>query len=415
MGSSAASRLDSRLHDLESSEQSDGEDHWGKPPSLSRAPTMPLAPSAVDLAEEPTSRPWCIDHGRWLEAMSTADLWRALELGLLPQDIRVWREGLECWTPACDVRALGWAASRQAPACVDLAATSSDEGSEPCSTGPLSFALTPEDLRAIAPRWDTGGAQRDPGSSQVERAERATITSRPPARLSTGRATRDGELSGPVSLELPSSFPHVPSFAPETLRSALDVRPALSSASLMPGDDVDGALPDRASYRWTRVAKRLRDRRNLAPLAAGSAVAALAIGLALLDALTPPHLASTSARVGLGPGAAEIAARVAPPAAVAPAAVAPAAVAPGLAASTPGLVAPATPGLAASAAPGLAAPAAPGPAAPRPAVRRAPDHAPLTTAPSVPPAKGRHERGQYRLRRGHAERPVPRALLRSGS
>jgi GYF domain 2 len=41
---------------------------------------------------------WCIDRGPTLETMTTFELWLAIASGQIPADVRVWREGLECWT-----------------------------------------------------------------------------------------------------------------------------------------------------------------------------------------------------------------------------------------------------------------------------------------------------------------------------
>lgn len=75
----------------------------------SRTETLPCAgmPAAM---EEPCELPtpsqrarnelsWCIDFGDQLRTMSTFDLWMAIERGEISATLRVWREGMECWTP----------------------------------------------------------------------------------------------------------------------------------------------------------------------------------------------------------------------------------------------------------------------------------------------------------------------------
>ncbi|WP_199693419.1 DUF4339 domain-containing protein, partial [Sorangium cellulosum] len=190
--------------------------------SLCSAPTMPFSSHAGSVEGPPASRPWCVDHGDHLEAMSTVELWRALEEGELPHSTRVWREGLECWTPAGEVKALGWTISQPPPR--DEAPAVSAAGDGPESTGPLSFALTPDDLRSVAPRFHQDG----PARARDERADSFVLGPFPLAESAAQRETP----SPPISLEIPSCFPAIPSSAPDTLPSA--VAPRLSAAHLGP-------------------------------------------------------------------------------------------------------------------------------------------------------------------------------------
>lgn len=61
----------------------------------------------------PLERPrltWAVDLGNTeVRAMSTFDLWRALSVGELSSEVRVWRVGRECWTPAIEVPELACA------------------------------------------------------------------------------------------------------------------------------------------------------------------------------------------------------------------------------------------------------------------------------------------------------------------
>ncbi|WP_437952122.1 hypothetical protein WME98_16250 [Sorangium sp. So ce296] len=393
--------------------------------SLCSAPTMPFsshASSAEERADEPAeSRPWCVDHGDWLEAMSTVALWRALELGELPHSTRVWREGLECWTPAGDVKALGWTVSQPPPR--DEAPALSAAGEGPESTGPLSFALTPDHLRPVAPR-------PHPGGPRDERADSFLLAPLPPAEA----AARHETTSPPISLEIPSCFPAVPSSPPDTLPSAGTARAGAAKPGRGPARgarDADQAPRGRASGTWSRLARlarRARASRSAVSLAAGSAAIVLALGLSVLNALAPAAAPSTAAaapaaRLGVAPGVAAAAAQAvahAPAlAGAAGAAALPAAAptpAPALAkgaGAAPAEGAGAAPAEGAGAAPaeGAGAALAEGADAPELPPQRA-GKAPAAGAKPAP--LGRRERGQVRLRRGRYEPDGARGIGHPG-
>ncbi|WP_437778400.1 hypothetical protein [Sorangium sp. So ce1097] len=389
--------------------------------SLCSAPTMPFSSHAGSEEEPAESMPWCVDRGDWLEAMSTVALWRALELGELPHSTRVWREGLECWTPAGDVKALGWTISQPPPR--DEAPAVSATGEGPESTGPLSFALTPDDLRSVAPR-----AQKDgPAGARGERADLFALDPFPLAEPAARRETPPP----PISLEIPSCFPAIPSSAPDTLPSAGAARPGAAQ----PGPARDAAQPARvrASGTWSRLARRTRASRSAVSFAAGSAAVVLALGLSVLNALGPARAPAAAAgppaaHRGVAQGVAAAAAQVVPsvpehagaagtPAAGLPAASLPAAGLP--AAGLPAASLPAAGLPAAAAVPGTALP---GPAAqPTSAGAASAEDAGAPASPAhragkAPPAGakpapvGRRERGQFRLRRGRSEADAARGI-----
>ncbi|MGK3999270.1 hypothetical protein [Sorangium sp. So ce1024] len=415
--------------------------------SLCNAPTMPFSSRAGSVEEPPESKPWCVDHGGWLEAMSTVALWRALELGELPHSTRVWREGLECWTPAGEVKALGWTISQPPPR--DEAPAVSAAGEGPESTGPLSFALTPDDLRSVAPRAHQDG----PAGARGERADAFALDRFPPAEP----AARHETPTPPISLEIPSCFPAIPSSAPDTLPSAGAARPGAAQPG--PGRGArDAAQPARvrASGTWSRLARRARASRSAASIAAGSAAVVLALGLSVLNALGPAQAPAAAAgppaaHRGVAQGVAAAAAQVVPsvpePAVAAGAAAGLPAAAALPAAGHPAAAALPAAGLPAAAAlPAAGLPAANLPAAGLPGVAALPDAAPLpggalsgaavqaasageasaedAGAPASPahragkaPAAGakpapvgRRERGQFRLRRGRSEADTARGI-----
>jgi hypothetical protein len=87
-------------------------------PRRASLPTVPETqmslPSAVegDETPHPLDKPrltWSVDLGEELRAMSTFELWYALNTGDLPPEIRVWRLGREAWTAAREVPELACA------------------------------------------------------------------------------------------------------------------------------------------------------------------------------------------------------------------------------------------------------------------------------------------------------------------
>ncbi|WP_437913469.1 hypothetical protein WME73_43625 [Sorangium sp. So ce302] len=383
----------------------------GQLSSLCSAPTMPFTSHAGGAEEAPAeSKPWCIDRGDFLEAMSTVTLWRALELGELPHSTRVWREGLECWTPAGEVKALGWTISQPPPR--DEAPALSAAGEAPESTGPLSFALTPDDLSSVAPRFHQGA----PAKARGERAEAFPLGRFP---LSEAVLRRDSP-SQPISLDIPSCFPTAPSSPPDTLPSAVAPRPGAAKPGLGPARgerDADQTPRGRVSGAWSRLARRARVSRGAAGAAAGSAALVLVLGLSVLSVVAPEAsparpAAAQAAHLGVAQGVAAAAAQVAVPAPDLAASAGAAA----LAVATPahdGAAAEAAPARDGAAADAISAreeaAATPGEGTGAPAL---PLHrAEKASASSAKPApSGRRERGQFRLRRGRSEADATRGI-----
>lgn len=70
----------------------------------------------LEVVFEDEPKAWCVDLGESLEPMDDAELCDAIESGEVTSDMRVWRAGLECWTPVEDLPelapVLGAASSR---------------------------------------------------------------------------------------------------------------------------------------------------------------------------------------------------------------------------------------------------------------------------------------------------------------
>lgn len=248
------------------------------PAAESEAPTMPcVVSSKAPVGDGPPSLPWCVDRGAALEAMSTTALWRALDAGILPPETRVWREGMECWTPASQVRELRWTVARLSPA--------PEAGEERGEGAVVSVGLTPAEL-GVVKQWAAAAAPRPPeppGSSREARSELPTL-------MSTPEPPEDAVGASPISLELPTSFPQAPvsreAAGPEgpPCEAPAPVEVAPSAGRSESAERPASGTRPRLSQR---LAERLARRRDAVFVAAGFAVAALSIGAALAESAAP--------------------------------------------------------------------------------------------------------------------------------
>lgn len=94
---------------------------------------------------------WCIDRGPSLDTMTTFELWLAIASGQVERDVRVWREGLECWTEVEQVPDLACAlvplSSRTGAALAGIPRSESDVWAP--STPPLVSETDPQKLVAM--------------------------------------------------------------------------------------------------------------------------------------------------------------------------------------------------------------------------------------------------------------------------
>jgi GYF domain 2 len=106
------------------------------------AETLPASELPASVAPEAC---WCIDAGAALTTKTTFELWTAIERGEIAPSARVWREGMECWTPIAQVAELALAlpddapSATSAPASPEATATPETPGT-PAARG----ATTPE-------------------------------------------------------------------------------------------------------------------------------------------------------------------------------------------------------------------------------------------------------------------------------
>jgi hypothetical protein len=131
---------------------------FAEPPPSSRRSTTPTTPYAgyadtlpAPSSPSPSQPEWCVDTGALMHTMTTFELWEALERGDVLAWMRVWREGMECWTPVGEIAdfACALAAIPPPPADPDPdpdpEPTPAPELSADADTGPLSTpTVTPE-------------------------------------------------------------------------------------------------------------------------------------------------------------------------------------------------------------------------------------------------------------------------------
>jgi hypothetical protein len=64
---------------------------------------IPYEPTLYAAEEAPRSAEWCVELGDVIAAMCTSELEEAIARGDVTQVMRVWRMGLEAWTPVEDL------------------------------------------------------------------------------------------------------------------------------------------------------------------------------------------------------------------------------------------------------------------------------------------------------------------------
>jgi hypothetical protein len=179
----------------------------------SAAETSPVSDATLD----PARPEWCVDTGADLRPMSTFDLWSAIERADVAPWMRVWREGLECWTPVQDLPELHWATHAGALASLDdspyaAAApellpperTPANEAREEARPGrTLPGLAAPEPRDSIATPAPTVAAPAP--VAEATRAARWLAAGSTVAALSIGAALL--HLAGPLSLAAPAVAP----------------------------------------------------------------------------------------------------------------------------------------------------------------------------------------------------------------
>ncbi len=79
----------------------------GRSEAVTRAYADPYADTHASFGS--THPHWCVDVGTGLLTLTTFELWEALERGQVLAWMRVWREGMECWTPVGEIAEFAWA------------------------------------------------------------------------------------------------------------------------------------------------------------------------------------------------------------------------------------------------------------------------------------------------------------------
>ncbi|APR83633.1 Hypothetical protein A7982_08982 [Minicystis rosea] len=186
--------------------------------------------------------------------MTTFELWSAIERGEVAAWMRVWREGLECWTPLGELPELQWAvanANRMAAKTAIAPAPSLETATpEPTPESPLSEplppqAITPEPIAPVAKQTTKDTARA------VSRLSRGAVPESEPAPVSEARPKVPASRwvlagSAVASLAIAAALLHA------TLPSARSTDPrSVSAAELpkvtQPADPPAGAHPSPPS------------------------------------------------------------------------------------------------------------------------------------------------------------------------
>jgi hypothetical protein len=76
-------------------------------PATEKSAELPTLPADLGRRRRRQPRPWCVDSGAHIATMSTVELRLAVASGDVGAAVRVWREGMECWTPVEELPELG--------------------------------------------------------------------------------------------------------------------------------------------------------------------------------------------------------------------------------------------------------------------------------------------------------------------
>ena len=168
------------------------------PPAIPELDTPSDVPASVtrtrraSVDTEPASDPfhapsaeradWCVDMGELLLTMSNFELWTAIERSAVAPWMRVWREGMECWTPVQEVPELRWALASTPEWRLDL---TRDEIDEELASGPIALAVNdgPEAARESAVGEEATPSEQ--GARALSRGSRGSLDDVTPAPMDT--------------------------------------------------------------------------------------------------------------------------------------------------------------------------------------------------------------------------------------
>jgi hypothetical protein len=154
------------------------ETHAYTPPRSSRKE------QATATAGDDPRTEWCVDFGTALATMDTFELWAAIDRGDVVASMRVWREGMECWTPIGQV--LDLALALQTPS---TSRTPGPVAFPEASHAPYTVHMPHAMHVAQAPRTSVAPAVSTPPAARGSLVE--------PTAQTEGRATVDTLISGP--------------------------------------------------------------------------------------------------------------------------------------------------------------------------------------------------------------------------
>jgi hypothetical protein len=202
----------------------------------SEADTMPASDPFARVA---AGRPeWCVDVGDALLTMTTFELWTALERSDVEPWMRVWREGMECWTAAGELPELALAIAttpRPAPAPRPVVSAATREPAPPAP------ARAPERPANDAPARAARAVLREPSWASLPEITPAPVTVRSPP---DPRGTRWVALGSAIAVAalgvalggsgLPSSPPEHAAHAAAGAPLAIEPAPAETASAAPP-------------------------------------------------------------------------------------------------------------------------------------------------------------------------------------
>lgn len=167
----------------------------GRSEAVTRAYANPYADTHASFGS--THPHWCVDVGTGLLTLTTFELWEALERGQVLAWMRVWREGMECWTPVGEIAEFAWAvAGTPAPPSAPRACPEPSSVPPPPASGVTTLPSGGSPARRSSALWVPVGL----GVAFVAVAAALVMTSgRPPSRpVETSEAAEIVEAVAPL-------------------------------------------------------------------------------------------------------------------------------------------------------------------------------------------------------------------------
>jgi hypothetical protein len=240
------------------------------------------------------SREWCVDHGVRIDTMSTFELWIAIASREVRADVRVWREGMECWTPVAELPELACAVTD--PRAVEPGF----EGTGAVPTEPIAQMPPTETLPArdfadtIEPPRAATRSEAETTRPQDGWTRATTPEDRPPChdvgatspgqRRPGATPRRTARVANRHLLDL--ALNETLDLTPPRIPTTGDTTPSPTESTVAPPSAIHLRRRAKSGARWVAV---------------GTAVGILAVGVASLASPSRSTPAAPVARTGIAP------------------------------------------------------------------------------------------------------------------